>query len=321
MPVEVINVLQPILTHCHAVCMDSNNGMPIGPYFPRRGHKVPMLSLKSNIRPIRPMVQMALTHNQLDLSKGCDPHYDAELSAFYAPYHDFIDVMCRTAVNNDCLTEPLVALNAMIGYESIPLHHTYFPKFWLDIHSMNGPNLPHLRLLSKNNYFVDYLESTLIEERLSLNNDIIYDFVRMFFPEMAASVLSHHTFELLESVIFNLPNDLEKLGELEIEKRMLSNLRALRVCSLVKPPVHELTVVLSNIKMAAQNLLDKLCLSSSEGNDINDTDEKDEDERVSWLRRIETTVAEFINAIPLPKHEKSPSEPEDTEIAGPPDKT
>lgn len=69
MPIEVINVLQPILTHCHAVCMDSNNGMPIGPYFPRRGHKVPTLSLKSNTRPIRPMVQMALTHNQLDLTK------------------------------------------------------------------------------------------------------------------------------------------------------------------------------------------------------------------------------------------------------------
>lgn len=48
-----------------------------------------------------------------------------------------------------------------------------------------GPNLPYLRLLSKNNYFVDYLESTLIEERLSLNNDIIYDFVKMFFPEVS----------------------------------------------------------------------------------------------------------------------------------------
>jgi len=84
---------------------------------------------------------------------------------------------------------------------------------------------------------------------------------------MAASVLSHHTFELLESVIFNLPNDLEKLGELETEKRMLSNLRALRVCSLVKPPVQELKVVLSNIKMAAQKLIDKICPSSS-GNQI-----------------------------------------------------
>lgn len=31
---------------------------------------------------------------------------------------------------------------------------------------------------------MDYLESTLIEERLSLNNDVIYDFVRTFFPEV-----------------------------------------------------------------------------------------------------------------------------------------
>lgn len=70
MPIEVINVLQPILTHCHAVCMDSNNSMPIGPYFPRKGHKVPTISMKSSsTRPIRPMVQMALTHNQLDLTK------------------------------------------------------------------------------------------------------------------------------------------------------------------------------------------------------------------------------------------------------------
>lgn len=47
-----------------------------------------------------------------------------------------------------------------------------------------GPNLSYLRLLSKNNYFVDYLESTLIEERLSLNIDLIYDFVKTFFPEV-----------------------------------------------------------------------------------------------------------------------------------------
>lgn len=69
MPSEVINVLQPILTHCHAVCMDSNNSMPIGPCFPRRGQKAHVLNLKTNTRPIRPMVQMALTHNQIDITK------------------------------------------------------------------------------------------------------------------------------------------------------------------------------------------------------------------------------------------------------------
>lgn len=55
-------------------------------------------------------------------------------------------------------------------------------------------------------------------------------------------------------------------------------------------------------------------------NDINETDENDEDERASWLRRIETTASEFIDAIPLFKHENSPSELEDKDIAGPPDK-
>lgn len=51
-------------------------------------------------------------------------------------------------------------------------------------------------------------------------------------------------------------------------------------------------------------------------------DEKDEDDQMTWLRRIETTASEFIDAIPLQsKHENSPSESEDKDIAGPPDKT
>lgn len=79
---------------------------------------------------------------------------------------------------------------------------------------------------------------------------------------MAASVLSHHTFEILENILFNLPNDLEKLCELETEKRMLSNLRALRVCSLLKP-ANELKAVLINIKTAVEDLLEKISLLSS----------------------------------------------------------
>lgn len=87
---------------------------------------------------------------------------------------------------------------------------------------------------------------------------------------MAATVLSHHTFELLESVTFNLPADIDKLDNLEVEKRMLSNLRALRVCSLAKPPVNDLKAILINIKIATQNLLDKMCRSSSSGKYIFD---------------------------------------------------
>lgn len=56
-------------------------------------------------------------------------------------------------------------------------------------------------------------------------------------------------------------------------------------------------------------------------NDLDETDEKDEDEQLSLLRSIETTTAEFIEAIPLPKHENLPSDLENKDIAGPPDKT
>lgn len=66
-------------------------------------------------------------------------------------------------------------------------------------------------------------------------------------------------------------------------------------------------------------------LLSTGENNTNETDEKseeeDEDEPVSWLRRIKTAVAEFIDAIPQPKLENSPSESRDKDIAGPPDET
>lgn len=40
----------------------------MGPYFPRRGHKLPP-SFKVNARPQRPMVQMIVPHSQIDVSR------------------------------------------------------------------------------------------------------------------------------------------------------------------------------------------------------------------------------------------------------------
>lgn len=56
-------------------------------------------------------------------------------------------------------------------------------------------------------------------------------------------------------------------------------------------------------------------------NDAIETTENDEDERVLWLRRIETMVEEFLDAILQPKDEDLPRKLEDKDIAGPPDKT
>lgn len=69
LPTEVLGVLVPVLSHCHAAFQDNNNAMPMGPYFPRRGHKQPAMGLKASARPLRPMVQMTVPHNQLDIAK------------------------------------------------------------------------------------------------------------------------------------------------------------------------------------------------------------------------------------------------------------
>lgn len=68
-PGEVMQILIPLLSHCHAAFQDSHNAVPLGPYFPRRGHPIPVAVVKGAARPLRPMVQMAVPHNQLELPK------------------------------------------------------------------------------------------------------------------------------------------------------------------------------------------------------------------------------------------------------------
>ena len=67
--------------------------------------------------------------------KGQNEDYDEDLLNYFAPYHGFIDVMCRLAINNNCMSEALIQLSAIVGFEGVPLHLTYFPKFWLDIYA------------------------------------------------------------------------------------------------------------------------------------------------------------------------------------------
>lgn len=112
-PTEAIMILAPLLSHCHAALQESHAAVPPGPYLPRKS--TPHGKMSS--RPARPMVQMAVPHSQLEATKGVDPEYDNALIEFYMPYHELIDVMCRLAINNDCMSETLINLSAMLGFE------------------------------------------------------------------------------------------------------------------------------------------------------------------------------------------------------------
>lgn len=133
---DVTSILAPLLTHCHMSAQNSPNSVgPLGPYFPRHGTKTPWPSAsKSTPRPPRPMVQMSIPQSQI-IQRGIDKEYDAHLEGFYKPYHDFLDIMMRMAVNTNQLNEPLVKLSVLAAIEAAPLHFNLFPKFWVGIYN------------------------------------------------------------------------------------------------------------------------------------------------------------------------------------------
>lgn len=136
---EATSILAPILINCHLSVANAPNAIgPLGPYFPRRGAKQTPWpqGAKNSPRPPRPMVQMCIALSELT-PRGLDTDYDAQVDAFYRPYHDFIDVMLRMCVNTGTLNDTLVKLHCLVAIESTPLHFNYFPKFWVGIHN-NG---------------------------------------------------------------------------------------------------------------------------------------------------------------------------------------
>lgn len=43
--------------------------------------------------------------------QGIDEEYDQALREFFFPYHQFVDMLCRVAINYDSMTEVLVNLS------------------------------------------------------------------------------------------------------------------------------------------------------------------------------------------------------------------
>lgn len=138
--IEVISILCSLLLACHMQAQDSPNIIgPIGPYFPRRNNAKAQYNNMSKNHPRPPrsmssMVQMSIPQTQI-LPRGIDKEFDASLDAFYRPYHDFIDVVMRMAVNMNTLNENLINLHCLAGIEGAAMHFNLFPRFWVGIYN------------------------------------------------------------------------------------------------------------------------------------------------------------------------------------------
>lgn len=222
-PAEAILILAPLLSHCHAALQESHAAVPPGPYLPRRSTP----SGKMAARPARPMVQMAVPHSHLEAAKGVDPEYDSALLEFYLPYHELIDVMCRLAINNDCMTDTLVNLSAILGFEGVPLHLALFPRLWLDVHAAAHIDRKHIAALLCSSYTVDYVDAVLLDERSSLGVPAIHAFLKTFFPKLANHVLTEQTCSLIDNLVSTLSSMVEAVDVKSSAHRLTGDLRAL----------------------------------------------------------------------------------------------
>ncbi|XP_059621857.1 ubiquitin carboxyl-terminal hydrolase puf [Phlebotomus argentipes] len=213
--VEVINILVPLLTHCHTASQNSTHPLSqLGYYFPRRGStKSSWQSIsKSAPRPPRPMVQMSVPQTQL-VQKGTDKEFDAALEAFYKPYHDFLDVMFRMAVNTNQMNESIVNLSCLAGTEGTALHFNFFPKFWVGVYNNKQTN-KYVELLTNNPFLTEYIDMILRDERISLNDPIILSFMEIYYPKITSRLTIPRLLDSIGVIILSKDNVYDLCGDI-----------------------------------------------------------------------------------------------------------
>ncbi|XP_068619314.1 ubiquitin carboxyl-terminal hydrolase puf [Battus philenor] len=113
------------------------------------------------------------------------PPQHAPLAPAYRPYHKFIDTCCRVARSQRCMSEQLVLLSALCALEAVSLKFNYFAAFWRDV--ANTPADAKLEeMLLECSVVTEYVDAVLLDERDSLEDPAIYEFMQHYYPKLCA---------------------------------------------------------------------------------------------------------------------------------------
>nr|XP_049704813.1 ubiquitin carboxyl-terminal hydrolase puf isoform X8 [Helicoverpa armigera] len=122
-------------------------------------------------------------HDARDKRDLRDKH---RLAAAYRPYHKFIDTCCRVGRAARCMSEQLVLLSALCALEAVPLRFNYFAAFWRDV--ANEPADSKLEeMLLECSVATEYVDAVLLDERESLEDPVIYQFMQHYYPKLGGS--------------------------------------------------------------------------------------------------------------------------------------
>ncbi|XP_060805071.1 ubiquitin carboxyl-terminal hydrolase puf isoform X2 [Amyelois transitella] len=105
------------------------------------------------------------------------------LAPVYRPYHKFIDTCCRVARSQRCMSEQLVLLSALCALEAIPLRFNYFAAFWNEVAACPADSKLEEMLLECS-VVSEYVDAVLLDERDSLEDPVIYQFMRHYYPKL-----------------------------------------------------------------------------------------------------------------------------------------
>ncbi|CAG2061985.1 unnamed protein product, partial [Timema podura] len=85
----------------------------------------------------------------------------------------------------------------------------------------------YVSMLTNSNYFVDYVEAVLLDERTSLNVPIVFNFLSVFFPKVASHVLNDQTCNLIENLVTSLSGIVNLVNIRTTANKLNGDLRAL----------------------------------------------------------------------------------------------
>ena len=262
------------------------------------------------------MLQLAVPANQLEASHGEDPDYDRSLHHYYWTYHNLVDLMVRLAVNENSIVKMLIDLSAMVGLDGVPLHFQLFPKLWLDIYSSRNIEATTLSsaisLLVDSHGFLEYVDAVLLDERSSLNNQYVFQFLYVFFPKVSDQVLTDQVKSLIQNLCKNLhtvSNSYDLSKNVSV-KHLNGDLRAL---ILVQSGVKEINKIqlresVKTLKQRTQGQLKTLEEDLKQEVKSEDVDKKDARKSVEGKAKISPEKRKSIDEKPSASTSSSSSD-------------
>eukprot|EP00794_Sanderia_malayensis_P020521 gene20521-22540_t len=325
---DAVDTMAPIIYQSHVSIASQQTPPVCGLHFPRRSNKP--LPRKLSLAPRIPELNMVVHPGYIETQRGVDSAYDQALTEYYQEYHQFVDKLCRFALNADQVPLVIIEISCILGVEAIPLRFNLFPKLWLEVKNKSHENLRFKNCIEKLiqcEPFIEYIDVVFADHRECLSSQDVYSFMLQFLPKVHQKILGAQKQPLVNTVVSKLIADCTMLKDESDEgfqksiHRLNGDIRSLTLLFVVSSP-NELTVG-SLLQGSLQKLLercnqvkhrimkekmaetreDKNTESGSKGNDKDEKTEKKSNE-ITEQSKSEADVKDTATA-----DDETPKEP------------